>query len=100
VRRNQWKAHFTTRSGYYGVSTTLEIPWLFNVRQDPFESYEQAPGPRAETSQHKTYLIGELVRMAVAHLATLKEYPPRQAGRTLNISKLIDELVRSLARGT
>jgi arylsulfatase len=97
VRWKQWKVHFTTRTGYYGVNTTLEIPWLFNIRQDPFETYEQAPGPRAEISQHKTYLIGQMISIALSHLTTLHEYPPRQAGRTLNISKRFEEFVRSLA---
>ena len=99
VRWNQWKVHFTTRDGYYGYNTTMEIPWLFNIRQDPFESYHQAPGPRADNTQHKTYMVGELARMAIVHLATLKEYPPRQGGRTLNINKRIEEFMRSLTAG-
>ncbi|GLS34113.1 C-terminal region of aryl-sulfatase [Mesorhizobium albiziae] len=47
VRKDQWKLHFASRDGYYGPTTHLEVPWVFNIRQDPFESYDQAPGPRA-----------------------------------------------------
>jgi arylsulfatase len=96
VRWKQWKLHFRSRTGYYGVNTTYEIPWLFNIRQDPFETYEQAPGPRAESSQHKTYLIGHLIRIAMDHLATMQEYPPRQRGRTLNISRRLEQFLESL----
>jgi arylsulfatase len=50
MRWRQWKLHFAVRDGYYGSTKSLEIPFFFNVRQDPFESYEQAPAPRAEVS--------------------------------------------------
>lgn len=85
VRVNQWKAHFATRDGYYGPTTKLEIPWLFNLRQDPQESYEQAPGPRATTSQQKSYLFNEILDRLSAHMATIAKYPPRQKGSSLSI---------------
>jgi arylsulfatase len=85
VRVNQWKAHFAIRDGYYGATTKLELPWLFNLRQDPHESYEQAPGPRATLSQQKTYLFNEIVDRLGAHAATLQKYPPKQRGSSLSI---------------
>ena len=97
VRWNQWKLHFSTRSGYYGTTTTMEIPWFFNIRQDPFESYDQAPGPRADTTQHKTYLGQKLTGLVTEHLATFRDYPPRQKATTLNVSKRLDALLNSLA---
>jgi len=54
IRINQWKAHFFVRDGYYGHTTKLDIAYVFNVRQDPYESYDQAPGPRATITQQKT----------------------------------------------
>ena len=85
VRVNQWKAHFATRDGYYGATTKLEIPWLFNLRQDPYESYEQTPGPRATLSQQKTYLFNDVMDRLGRHMATLQKYPPKQRGSSLSI---------------
>lgn len=85
VRVNQWKGHFATRDGYYGATTKLEIPLLFNVRQDPFESYDQAPGPRATVTQQKTYLFNEFLERIGKHMATLQQYPPKQKSSSLSI---------------
>jgi arylsulfatase len=85
VRVNQWKGHFAIRDGYYGSTTKLEIPQLFNVRQDPFESYDQAPGPRATVTQQKTYLFNEFLERIGKHMATLQKYPPRQKPSSLSI---------------
>jgi len=40
--------------GYYGSTEKLDAGWIFNIRQDPFESYDQAPGPRAAITQSHT----------------------------------------------
>jgi len=85
VRVNQWKAHFATRDGYYGSTTKLEIPHLFNVRQDPYESYDQAPGPRATVTQQKTYLFNEFLERIGKHMATLQQYPPKQKSSSLSV---------------
>jgi arylsulfatase A-like enzyme len=85
IRVNQWKAHFFVRDGYYGTTTKLDIPWLFNVRQDPYESYEQAPGPRAMVTQQKTYLFNEITDRLGRHMETLRKYPPKQKGSSLSV---------------
>jgi arylsulfatase A-like enzyme len=95
VRWNQWKIHFVTRSGYYGVQTELEIPWFFNIRQDPFESYDQAPGPRALISQEHSGIGNIVLTLVGEHLATFKEFPPRQKATSLNIDKLMDQMNQS-----
>jgi arylsulfatase len=94
IRWKQWKLHFSVRSGYYGATTELEIPWFFNIRQDPFESYDQAPGPRADISQHHSGIGNIILDKIHEHLATFKDFPPRQAAATLNIDALIATLAR------
>jgi arylsulfatase len=87
IRMNQWKAHFFTRDGYYGTTTKLDLPWLFNLRQDPYESYDQAPGPRATLSQQKTYLFNDIMDRLGRHMATLQKYPPKQKGSSLSVGE-------------
>jgi arylsulfatase len=91
VRVNQWKAHFSTRDGYYGTTTKLEIPWVFNLRQDPFESYNQAPIPPGSLPQHKSWMFNVIVAKMGAHMKTLMEFPPSQKPTSLSIEKLIDQ---------
>ncbi len=81
IRVNQWKMHFSVRDGYYGTSETLELPWLYNVRQDPFESYNQVPIPPGNLIQHKSYMFNAVTERIFAHLETLKEFPPSQRQR-------------------
>ncbi|WP_444436216.1 arylsulfatase [Pseudomonas sp. A6] len=94
VRLDQWKAHFYTRDGYYGSTTTLEMPWLFNIRQDPFESYDQAPGPRANLLQKKTYLFNRMTDAIVAHLKTFRDFPPAQKGVSLSFDQLKEQITK------
>lgn len=99
IRFGNWKVHFAIRDGYYGNTTTLELPWLFNVRQDPFESYDQAPGPRASLTQKKTGLLEAVNGLVAAHLSSFQQYPPSQKASTLSIDKTIEEIMNSLQRG-
>ncbi len=91
IRVNQWKAHFATRNGYYGTTTKLEIPWVFNIRQDPFESYNQAPIPPGSLPQHKSWMFNVVVAKMGAHIKTLMDFPPSQKPTSLSIDKLIDQ---------
>ena len=86
IRINQWKAHFFVRDGYYGHTTKLDIAYLFNVRQDPYESYDQAPGPRATVTQQKTWLYNDVMTRLARHMATLQKYSPQQKGSSLSVA--------------
>jgi arylsulfatase len=95
VRWKQWKLHFTIRSGYYGSTIQLEMPWLFNLRQDPFESYDQAPGPRAELMQEHLGILGYVIALIQQHVATFKEHRPRQEATTIRIDSLLTKMSRT-----
>jgi len=91
IRVNQWKAHFSVRDGYYGTTTKLKIPWVFNLRQDPFESYEQAPIPPGSLPQHKSWMFNIVVAKMGAHVKTLMEFPPSQKLTSLSVDKLLNQ---------
>ncbi|MBO3273825.1 arylsulfatase [Pseudomonas schmalbachii] len=98
VRLNQWKAHFYTRDGYYGSTTTLDIPWMFNLRQDPFESFEQAPGPRAYLLQKKAHVLYAMTGLIGEHLKTFKDFPPVQEGMSLSFDKLKEQILKQAGK--
>lgn len=94
LRINQWKVHFFTRDGYYGTTSKLEIPWLFNIRQDPFEYYDQTPGPRATLTQQKQFVFHYGTDLVLAHLKTLQDFPPPQAGTSLSLADILEAMKR------
>ncbi|MNN22697.1 Sulfatase [compost metagenome] len=98
VRLNQWKAHFYTRDGYYGSTTTLDIPWMFNLRQDPFESFEQAPGPRAYLLQKKAHVLYAMTGLIGEHLKTFRDFPPTQEGMSLSFDKLKEQILKQAGK--
>ena len=40
VRMGPWKLHFSTKEDYYANVVPRTVPLLFNIRADPFESYD------------------------------------------------------------
>jgi arylsulfatase len=96
VRIGPWKAHFNIRDGYYGTTEKLDIAWLFNIRDDPFESFDQAPGPRGTISQSHTYFMYEVVDLLAQHFKSLRDYPPVQKGTSLSF----DEMMKAIPKGT
>ena len=87
--------HFFTRDGYYGTTRKLELPYLYNIRQDPYESYGQDPMLQNNMFQHKTYLFNAFLERIQAHAETLREYPPSQKAATLSIGSMMDSLMNS-----
>ena len=95
IRVRQWKAHFAERDGYYGTTTKMEIARLFNVRQDPFESFQQSPRTLGQLPQHKSWMFNVVLARLTAHLQTLQQFPPTQRGSSLSIEKMIDQMLNS-----
>ena len=90
VRVGRWKAHFSVRDGYYGNTKSQELAWLFNIRQDPFESFDQAPGPRATNAQSHTYTEYMVMELMAAHLKSLTDFPPAQKGSSLSFDQMLE----------
>lgn len=93
IRIDQWKAHFKTRDGYYGVTTTMDIMRLYNIRQDPFESFDQWPFTLGQLPQRKLWFFNSVMSGIHSHLLTLKEFPPAQHGSSLSIDKTIHRFI-------
>ncbi len=97
IRIKQWKAHFQTRDGYYGVTTTMDILRLYNIRQDPFESFDQWPRTLGQLPQRKLWFFNSVMDGVTAHLQTLKDFAPTQHGSSLSIEKTINSIISAHA---
>jgi arylsulfatase len=100
VRVNQWKVHFFTRDGYYGNTQKLEYPLMYNLRQDPFEYYDQTPGPRAIMFQQKSYILHLVSDRIAEHVDTLKDYPPAQKALASTGADVLKAIMDSIQKGS
>lgn len=94
VRIGPWKLHFATSENYYDTYTKQKFPVFFNLRMDPFESFDEV-GDRSGIVQRKQWLNEPLQELLNEHIQTLIDHPPVQAATSFDFS----ELMRSMSTG-
>jgi len=92
VRMGPWKFHFSTKEDYYANVIPRTVPLVFNLRMDPFESYD-SPDAYGHLMQKVSWLMAPMGELMNAHLKTLAEYPPVQGGKSFDMSNIIDEFI-------
>ena len=80
IRIGNWKSHFQIREGFFDYQKPSAL--IFNLRMDPLERHD---GQKSNDLAMKLGIAwGGQVQDAInAHLATFKEFPPRQKGGSL-----------------
>ena len=91
VRVGPWKMHFATKpSGkYYGDLVFHDMPKLFNLRKDPFETYDGETGFRQ--IMRKSWVMQPAIALLTEHVKTFADFPPRQEAASLNINEAINK---------
>jgi len=92
VRMGPWKFHFSTKEDYYANVVPRTVPLVFNIRMDPFESYDNKDS-YGHLMQKVSWLIQPMGELMQAHLQTLAEYPPVQGGKTFDMSNVVQEFI-------
>jgi len=92
VRMGPWKFHFSTKEDYYANLVPRTVPLVFNIRMDPFESYD-SPDSYGHLMQKVSWLIQPMGELMQTHLQTLAKYPPVQGGKTFDMSNVVQEFV-------
>ncbi|HOM13564.1 MAG TPA: arylsulfatase [Rubrivivax sp.] len=83
IRIGPWKSHLKVRDGFFDyLKPSTKV---FNLRMDPFEQHD---GHKADEIAMQLGIAwgGQVYDAIGAHLATLKQYPPRQAGGSLSVA--------------
>ncbi|MBL0150796.1 MAG: arylsulfatase [Ideonella sp.] len=82
VRIGPWKSHIKVREGFFDFLQPSTL--VFNLRMDP---YEQHGGQKSNDLAMRMGVAfgGHVYDLVGAHLATLKQFPPRQKGGTLTV---------------
>ena len=93
VRLGPWKMHLSTRENYYDTLVPRTSPLLFNIRSDPFESYDNKD-LSGHLGQRTSWVFQPIVELIDEHLKTLAEYPPVQGGTSLDLSNLVKEFLQ------
>jgi arylsulfatase len=92
VRMGPWKFHFSTKEDYYANVIPRTVPLVFNIRMDPYESYDNADS-YGHLLQKVSWLIQPMGQLMAEHLQTLAEYPPVQGGKTFDMSNVVAEFI-------
>ncbi len=92
VRMGPWKFHFSTKEDYYANVVPRTVPLVFNIRQDPFESYDTTDA-YGHLLQKVSWLIQPMGVLMGQHLQTLAEYPPVQGGTSFNMSNIVEDFM-------
>jgi arylsulfatase len=100
LRYDDWKLSFKTIKGnlFTGTPESTNVPLVTNLRQDPWERYQDESMMYARWWGDKLWTMVPGVTIVGRFLATFKEYPPSQRGGTLSIERAL-EMVQQGASG-
>jgi len=93
VRMGPWKFHFSTKENYYADLFPRTCPLVFNLRMDPYESYDNKDS-YGHLMQKVSWLIQPMSQLMAAHLKTLADYPPVQGGKSFDMSNVVDQFLK------
>ncbi len=92
VRMGPWKFHFSTKEDYYANVIPRTVPLVFNIRMDPYESYDSKDS-YGHLLQKVSWLIQPMGVLMQQHLQTLADYPPVQGGASFDMSNVVEEFI-------
>ncbi|GLZ84296.1 arylsulfatase [Metapseudomonas resinovorans] len=98
VRMGPWKMHFSTKEDYYAQVVPRFAPLMFNLRSDPFESYDSKDS-YGHLIQKSSWISGPMGELIGAHLKTLAEYPPVQSAKSFDRSNLVQDFLQGQKKG-
>jgi arylsulfatase len=91
VRYDDWKITFKTIKGnlFTGTEESTNVPLVTNLRQDPWERYQDQSMMYARWWGDKLWTLIPSSAIVGQFLMTFKEYPPSQASGTFGIEKAL-----------
>ena len=92
IRYRQWKLNFETSENYYDTYVKQKFPVIFNLRMDPFESFDGLTD-RSDIVQAKQWLNEPVQEILGEHIQSLMEFPPEQKAATFDFSELMKSLM-------
>jgi len=92
MRMGPWKFHFSTKEDYYANVVPRTVPLVFNIRMDPYESYDSIDA-YGHLMQKVSWLIQPMGVLMQQHLQSLADYPPVQGGASFDMSNVVEDFI-------
>ncbi len=98
LRYKNWKVHFMVQDQagtleiWQREFRNLRLPYLFNLRTDPFEQATITSNTYWDWYIDRAWTLYPLSDVVGRFLATFKEYPPRQKAGSFTIGDALDSL--------
>lgn len=97
IRYQNWKAHFNVKDDWFaGHAVRPTVPQPVNLRADPFEQHMQAPA-YPEYAVNKLWAVLPMGALVQKHLASFKDFPPRQKSGDFNINDVVSDVLQAVA---
>ena len=93
MRMGPWKFHFSTKEDYYANVVGRTVPLVFNIRMDPYETYDNKDS-YGHLMQKVSWLLQPMGRLMAAHLKSLAEHPPVQGGKSFDMSNVVEQFIK------
>jgi hypothetical protein len=101
LRYNEWKISFKTVKGnlFTGREESTNVPIVTNLRQDPWERYQDLSMNYGKWWGEKLWTMVPAVNIVGRFLLTFKEYPPSQVSGTLTVDKAVAMIAHGASGG-
>jgi arylsulfatase A-like enzyme len=99
LRYDNWKIVFAQQRSEGTLNiwsepyTFTRMPWLFNLRTDPYEKATVTSNTYWDWYLDRVFLLVPAQTYVGRFLETFKEYPPRQKAATFTIDRVMEQLV-------
>jgi arylsulfatase len=97
LRFEQWKMAFLDQRAeglavWQDPLLVLRFPKLFNLRADPFERADKEAVLYGHWRVQHAFLMGPAIAYAARWIQSMKDFPPRQAPGSFNLSHVMEKL--------
>lgn len=94
VRYDEWKLSFKTIKGnlFTGTVETTNVPLVTNLRQDPWERYQNESMLYGRWWGDKLWTMVPAVTVVQGFLGTFVAYPPSQKGGSISVERFLDAI--------
>ncbi|MBV8883334.1 MAG: arylsulfatase [Chroococcidiopsidaceae cyanobacterium CP_BM_RX_35] len=98
LRYDNWKIHFAQQRSPGTLALWGEpfvktrIPWLYNLRTDPYEKASITSNTYWDWYLNHSFLFVPAQQFVADFLKTFKEYPPRQKAASFTIDDVLEQL--------
>jgi arylsulfatase A-like enzyme len=94
LRYNAWKLSFKTIKGnlFTGTEETTNVPLVTNLRQDPWERYQDESMLYGRWWGDKLWTMVPAVAIVGGFLKTFEAYPPSQRSGSLSVTRFLEAI--------